>query len=247
MLTSCDRLKSAIGIDRIQSGDSVIIHGDDNDDGNTSEDKENPQLIWPQSPAIADIDFKHIGDTLLDVTEGDLNPLLAYTVTAMQVFGQMSALEERNISAEDMNVYSIVFADDGTWWSDAASPGELQELLFVLLDVTVEYIAEPKEDNPDDKNDHLIQDSLLYKSDELKVNGAFRWTITTLPYFSHHSTGKSSQGNYYHYTLALGETMRCQVGWFVEKEIAEQYGLMLQIGRNDGAQYIDLPYDYSEV
>lgn len=242
MFCSCDLLNRTLGLDNMKQGDSTVVRGTGNDDQSRENGSGGGEVVLTQEPEIKDIAFFKIGDAVTDESRSGDYPVLSYTITGMQVSDNMASL---NIGKEDM---PPSFAEE----TALAADGKLtSETLFVMVDVTISYVSEPKEANPNiDKNDHIISCGIQYKSDEKDGLGFIR-NAGGEAYFSNHPISNASSSNYYHYTLAAGETMNCRLGWFVDRERAETLGLMFMVGNNFAeeslAKYIDLPYDYSGV
>lgn len=262
-LSSCARLKSAVGTDRLQNADAAILPEEKSGDAPHAE-SQIVSMGDETDVAVDNSELHQIGEPFLcdyNVYSGEeARPVMQYTVTDMHVYHDLDAIGKENILMEQ-------YYSNGEWVTPSVDDcldenGQLlPEYLFVLIDVKVKYVS-----GPEDETEHLHNSGMRYKSfpakkvehittvgDEKFINYDYfdedgnPWIppATIGDYWSEYTDTGSKEDGYF--SLSLGQETTWQQGVIVEKSLLLKYGICLEnVLAMDTAEIVDLPVDLSE-
>ncbi len=235
LLSSCSRVKKAVGADRLQNADAAILPEDKSGDDRHAE-SQIVSMGDETDISVDDSEFHKIGEPFLcdyNVKGGeDPEPVLQYTVTDVHVYSDLNGIGKENILMEQHYL-------NGKWGTPSVDDclGEsgklLPEYLFVLIDVKVKYVS-----GPEDETEHLHNSGMRYKSFPAKkveqittvgdekfidcnyFDGDGNPWIPPVPsgdYWSEYTDTGSKEDGYF--TLSLGQETTWQQGVVVEKSL----------------------------
>ncbi len=265
LLTSCARVKSALGVDRMENADVGIIP-DNNSSGTSAKDPHTEQnqvvSVGPTEEIEKnDSPYFKIGDPMLiDLSPKDEkgSTIFQYTVTDMKVYTNLSSVDTSNIqmgsyideNGEQQRRKLSDYVDENGNLND--------DYLYVVVDINTKYIS-----GYDEVRDELYHGKLKYnyepaskKEIVTETEDGTRYTSYVLldengevykapevigSYASYYYEGAPKDCN--HMYLKIGEEINWQGGKFFEKSLIEKYGAFFSL--NSYTQ-VQLPIDLSE-
>ena len=263
-LSACARVKSALGVDRMENADAALLP--DNDDSkltvNDPHINENYEISYGKTEEIAKPNkpLVQIGEPILvdhtPITEKG-STIFQYTVTDVQILDDLSGIEniimldytDENGNKQERNLEDYV--DENGKLKD--------EYIYVNVDVNVKYVSGFEE-----TWDELRRGSVCYNyepSGKKEIiteyddgTKSIRWMYLDENgnefIFPDYIGGASSY--WYegapkeagHVVLKIGEEANWQVGRILEKSLVLKHGVVLKIGSEIGSdKKIELSID----
>ena len=256
-LTSCARIKSAVGVDRMENADAAVLPNKDDDSKteNPKDEHNNTSVTVSMgeeaSMEVDESEFHKVGEPFLidkNTWYASNRPVFECTVNSVNICDDLGGVDSAEIS---MN---MVY-DNGKWISLNINDyldenGKLlPEYMFVLVDVTVKYVS-----GPDDVIDEIydVAGGIRYncfpvsRVEQITEVGGTKFVDyiyydadgNEFTYPQHiggyHSlnkkTGSKEDG---HFQLAKGEEMSWQKGILIEKSFAEKHGVVYAVSINE--------------
>ncbi|MBQ7048922.1 MAG: hypothetical protein IJN86_08220 [Clostridia bacterium] len=262
-LTSCARIKSAVGIDRMENADVGIIP-DNNSSGTSAKDPHTEQnqvvSVGPTEEIEKnDSPYFKIGDPMLiDLSPKDEkgSTIFQYTVTNVEILTDLDGIDNiimKIYEDENGNIQTRNLADY------LNEDGKLKDdYFYVVVDINTKYIS-----GYDEVRDELYHGKLGYDCEPaakkevvtehengitsisyvfLDENGnEFRYPEYIGGHSSFYREDGSKDAN--HMYLKIGEEINWQVGKILEKSLVEKYGAVFAI---NSSTKVELPIDLSE-
>ncbi len=265
LLSSCSRVKKAVGADRLQDADAAVIPDDKEGDPHA----ESYVVSYGDETDIVveDSDYHKVGEPVLcdSSAYGKRHAVMQYTVTDVHAYDDPHGISKDKIYVmQEVDHGQLVDTIDLDSLFDEEGK-LLPDYLFVLADIKMEYVS-----GPEDETEHRPNVWVCYKHfpdkvvDEIIKDG--ETTITTpryldadgnlfkdegfLGYYSSPIIG-SDRGDEtptvdldkaYYVHLNVGENTSWQEGGIVKKSTLEKYGLCFLIRNvnNKDAERVDL-------
>ncbi len=263
-LTSCARIKSAVGIDRMDNADVAILP--DNDDSrltvNDPHADENYEISYgkteeiekPTEPTV------QIGEPLL-VDHSPKNEkgstIFQYTVTDVQVLDDVRGIENL-IIYDHIDENGIPHERKLDEFTD--ENGKLKdEYVYVSVDINVKYISGFEETRDELRYGDILYDYWPSGKREVTTEYENGLKLTDWEYFDENGNvfvspkyiggadsywyeGAPKEAG--HVVLKIGEEANWQVGRILEKSLVLKHGVVLKIGSEIGSdKKIELSID----
>ena len=262
-LSSCSRIKSAVGIDRMENADMAIVP-DNNSSGAPIKDphaEQNQVVSVGPTEEIEknDSPYYKIGEPMqvdLSIRSEKGSTIFQYTVTDMKILTNVSGIDNITMLSymdENGNIQKRKLED----YID--ENGNLKDdYLYVVLDINTKYIT-----GYDEVRDELYHGGVGYDYEPsgkkeivtkhedgtqsvrwiyLDENGnEFRYPEYIGGHSSWYYEGCPKESN--HMYLKIGEEINWQVGKILEKSLVEKYGAVFAI---NNSTKVELPIDLSK-
>ncbi len=261
-LTSCARIKSAVGVDRMENADAAVLPNDDNDSKteNPKEEHNNTSVTVSMgeevSMEIDETEFYKVGEPFLidrNTWYASNRPIFECTVNSVSLHDDLGGIDKNKIN---MSMYY----ENRKWHTRNIDDyldenGKLpSEYMFVLVDVTVKYVS-----GADDVTDQIYSNmgSISYNyfpvsrkkvTQQMSSPERGEWTVSDYVYLDADGNPFSSPehlGGYFsqeqntgtkadgHFQLAKGEEISWQRGVIVERSFAEKHGVVYAVSINE--------------
>ena len=263
-LTSCARIKSAIGIDRMENADVAILPDDNTskvgaNDPHADENQEisygkTEEIEKPTEPTV------QIGEPLL-VDHSPKNEkgstIFQYTVTDVQVLDDVSGIENL-IIYDHIDENGIPHERKLDEFTD--KNGKLKnEYVYVSVDINVKYISGFEEPRDELRYGDIMYDYWPSGKREVTTEYENGLKFTDWEYFDENGNvfvspkyiggadsywyeGAPKEAG--HVVLKIGEEANWQVGRILEKSLVLKHGVVLKIGSEIGSdKKIELSID----
>ncbi|MBQ3081377.1 MAG: hypothetical protein IJC49_02890 [Clostridia bacterium] len=258
VLTSCARIKSAVGIDRMENADAAVLPNKDDDSKteNPKDEHNNASVTVSMgeemSMEIDESEFYKVGEPFLidrNTWYASNRPVFECTVNSVSFHDDLGGIDKNKIN---MSMYY----ENGKWHTRNIDDyldenGKLpSEYIFVLVDVAVKYVS-----GPDDVVDEIYSNmgSILYNyfpvsrkkvTQQMSSPERGEWTVVDYVYLDADGNtfySPENLGGYFsvdqntgtkedgHFQLAKGEEMSWQKGILIEKSFAEKHGVVYAV------------------
>ena len=267
-LTSCARIKSAVGIDRMENADVAILpnNDDSNPTVNDPHADENQEISYgkteeiekPPEPTV------QIGEPLL-VDHSPKNEkgstIFQYTVTGVQVLDDVSGIENL-IIYDHIDENGIPHERKLDEFTD--KNGKLKnEYVYVSVDINVKYISGFEEPRDELRYGDILYDYWPSGKREVTTEYENGLKLTDWEYFDENGNvfvypkyiggadsywyeGAPKEAG--HVVLKIGEEANWQVGRILEKSLVLKHGVVLKIGSEIGSdKKIELSIDLAKA
>jgi len=262
ILTSCARIKSAVGIDRMENADAAVLPNKDDDSKtkNPKDEHNNASVTVSMGEEVSmevdESEFYKVGEPFLidrNTWYASNQPVFECTVNSVSFHDDLGGIDKNKIN---MSMYY----ENGKWHTRNIDDyldenGKLpSEYIFVLVDVAVKYVS-----GPDDVVDEIYSNmgSILYNyfpvsrkkvTQQMSSPERGEWTFVDYVYLDADGNtfySPENLGGYFsvdqntgtkadgHFQLAKGEEISWQRGVIVEKSFAEKHGVVYAVSINE--------------